>query len=158
MCVLFSGRTVLSPHPSQTMGINWDSAEELPEKFLPQNVAQWEEVGIPVGNIVCPGLCPWELIWEQYMEYLEGHRVSRGRKPLRSCWPENLCHSQWILMPPSPYLMPPSPHGRAAHELQWLIPPYKAPRACSSVSDIDQGLCLISSSALISVHPLEPVV
>lgn len=41
MCVLFSGMTVLSPHPSLSTEINWDWLEELPEKFLPQNVALW---------------------------------------------------------------------------------------------------------------------
>lgn len=53
-------------------------------------------------------------------------RTSRGRKPPECC-PENLGDSQWISVPPCP--------GVPA-ELQWLMPPHRAPRACSSAPQL----------------------
>lgn len=49
MCVLSSGMAALTPYPSQTTEINWDLLEELPEKFLPQNVVHWEKLGLQRG-------------------------------------------------------------------------------------------------------------
>lgn len=133
-----------SPHPPSLtnhrnkLGFTGRAAREV----LATKCGSLGEARITERNTVCPALCPWQFIWEQELEYLEGHRASGGRKPRQCCCPENLCHSQWILMPPSP-------HVPAVHELQWLFPPYKAPRACTSVSDMDQGLYLISSSPML---------